>query len=111
MAPRANQVTVAQLCDAYLKMQQHLRKQRATEKKALYAGYRTRCQMGKVVALIGVPLLEPVARSSPASSDGWHGVDSLFEHAGVMHMGGQGQATALYHNVALRAQAAAIDWI
>ena len=71
---------------------------------------------GIVVAFVGVELLGPMAWSSTSARNGWHRIDGCFEHFGVMHVGGreyrcQGQPAALYHKVALRARAAAIDRI
>ncbi len=85
------------------------------------AGHDAACPQGSpatsvVVAFVGVELFWSMPWPSPWSGDGRHGVDGLFKHLGVVHVGGrehggQGQAAALYHKVALRARAAAIDRI
>ena len=71
---------------------------------------------GKIIAFVGVQLPGPTAGSPSVPGDGWDGVDGFFKHPGVMHVGrrehgGQRQPATLYHKVALRARAAAIDRI
>lgn len=71
---------------------------------------------GKIVAFVCVELFGSVPWPSARSGDGWDGVDGRFQHPGVVYVGGrehgrQRQPATLYHNVALRARAAAIDRI
>ena len=69
---------------------------------------------GKAAALVGVQLLGAEPWPASRSGDGRHRVDGLLQHPRVMHVGrrehgSQRPPATLYHNVALRARAAALD--